>query len=137
MVAQSRVMCGEAFFPALPQGLLYFQMRAGKNGLCPTGEPFIVTPDSVSFISPVEDPVVLDDLCLYDVKRVLKLGTGSYKLFYWDNGWQFLKDAVSADSASLDFGEVPVRSLYLLYGDAYMEIFCFAGVCRDLFQDSQ
>lgn len=72
VVAQSRVMCGEAFFPALPQGLLYFQMRAGKNGLCPTGEPFIVTPDSVSFISPVEDPVVLDDLCLYDVKRVLK-----------------------------------------------------------------
>ncbi|WP_274972570.1 hypothetical protein [Bacteroides fluxus] len=121
VVAQSRVTCGEAFFPALPQGLLYFQMTAGKNGLNPMGDPFIVTSDGASFIAPTEGPVILNGLCLYDVKRVLKLGTDNYRLLYWNNGWQFLKNSVSTDSVTLDFGEVPVRSLYLLYGNACME----------------
>ena len=80
-----------------------------------------MTSDGASFIAPTEGPVILNGLCLYDVKRVLKLGTDNYRLLYWNNGWQFLKNSVSTDSVTLDFGEVPVRSLYLLYGNACME----------------
>lgn len=121
VVAQSRVKSGRALFPLVTCGLLYFQVAPKGNKLCPVGYPFVTNADSVCFITPVQKTVELNGLSLYDVKRVLKLGTEPYSLLYWEEGWKPLKTAVSKDSYTLDFGEVPVQSLYLLYGDIGME----------------
>lgn len=116
VVAQNRVKSGSAFFPLVTCGLLYFQVAPKEGKLCSVGCPFITNADGICYITPVRKTVELNGLSLYDVKRVLRLGTEPYTLFYWDDGWKPLKTTVSTDSCTLDFGEVSVQSLYLLYG---------------------
>lgn len=87
----------------LPYGLLYFQVADKEGKLFPIGDPFVMTPDSIHFITPTRQPTLLDGILTYDVKRVLKLGDEPYTLLYWKDGWQPLKEVTSKDSRTLDF----------------------------------
>ncbi len=120
VVSQGRVKDNSVLHRVLPYGLLYFQVADKEGKLFPIGDPFVMTPDSIHFITPIRQATVLNGILTYDVKRVLKLGDEPYTLFYWKDGWQPLKEVTSKDSRTLDFGEVPVRSLFLVYGDTYM-----------------
>ncbi|MCE8621879.1 hypothetical protein K0F17_17180 [Bacteroides fragilis] len=120
VVSQGRVKDNSVLHRVLPYGLLYFQVADKEGKLFPIGDPFVMTPDSIHFITPTRQSTLLDGILTYDVKRVLKLGDEPYTLLYWKDGWQPLKEVTSKDSRTLDFGEVPVRSLFLVYGDTYM-----------------
>ena len=120
VVSQGRVESNSVLHRVLPYGLLYFQMADKKGKLVPTGSPFVMTPDSIHFITPIRQTTVLNGILTYDVKRVLELGDEAYTLYYWKDGWQPVKEVTSKDSRTLDFGEVPVRSLFLVCGNTYM-----------------
>ena len=120
VIAQSRIQAGISDYSIIPYGLLYFQVAGNATNLYPIGNPFITTKDSLRFIVPIQRLIVMNGLKLYDVKRELKLGKEVYTLFYWKNGWRFLKNTVSINSHTLDFGEGPVWSLFLIYGNTRM-----------------
>ena len=51
VVSQGRVESNSVLHRVLPYGLLYFQMADKKGKLVPTGNPFVMTPDSIHFIT--------------------------------------------------------------------------------------
>ena len=54
---------------------------------------------------------------LYDVQRVLILqASTNYTLYYWDYGWNPIKQTQPSDSITLDFGIIPHTSLFLIEG---------------------
>ena len=121
IVKQGGAEAGGTLFKDLSLGLLYFPVDASGS---PCGvSPFILDMDGVpQFIaSPdVASPVMLNGIRTYDVKRVLPLGDEVYTLRGWDNGWHDLATAVSSDSVSLDFGNVPDYRLFVVYGNTTM-----------------
>ena len=80
----------------------FFEMADKKGKLVPTGNPFVMTPDSIHFITPIRQTTVLNGILTYDVKRVLELGYEAYTLYYWKDGWQPVKEVTSKDSRTLD-----------------------------------
>ena len=121
IVKQGMAEDGGTLFKDLSLGLLYFPVDASGR---PCGvSPFILGMDGVpQFIASAdaENPVRLDGLRTYDVKRILPLGDEAYTLRGWDNGWHDLATAVSSDSVSLDFGLVSDYRLFVVYGNTTM-----------------
>ena len=121
IVKQGLAEAGGTLFKDLSLGLLYFPVDASGS---PCGvSPFILDMDGVpQFIaSPdVANSIMLNGVRTYDVKRVLPLGDEVYTLRGWDNGWHDLATAVSSDSVSLDFGNVPDYRLFVVYGNTTM-----------------
>ncbi len=115
---------GKSLFQNLSQSLLYFPIDSnGKAaaGVAPfilgaSGEPqFILDPSTT-------DSIRIDGISLYDVKRRLTLGRGnSYALMGWRGGWKPLAWAMSRDSLTLDFGQVPDYHLFLIVGPSSIE----------------
>ena len=67
VVSQGRVESNSVLHRVLPYGLLYFQMADKKGKLVPTGNPFVMTPDSIHFITPIRQTTVLNGILTYDV----------------------------------------------------------------------
>lgn len=121
VVAQTRVENNSAKYPTLSCGLLYFPMVGGEQELLSAGNPFIVSDNGdVDLLCVNRKDVLVNGVKLYDAKRILTLGNEKYTLCYWDKGWQPVKTVVSKDSETLDFGIVPLNSLFLVYGDTFM-----------------
>ncbi|MCD8184636.1 MAG: hypothetical protein LUE99_17950 [Bacteroides sp.] len=120
VVAQGIVRQKKVFYPRISCGLLYFPMVGNSTGLFPAGNPFVVTKDSIRVIVPTQCSILVNGLNLYDIKKVLKLDAESYTLLYWENGWKPLKDITPTDSYTLNFGKVPIKTLFLLHCNTYM-----------------
>lgn len=117
VVAQARRENDSIRFSMLTCGLLYYPMVA-KQQLFPVGKPFIVSDaGKVGYISMNRKDVVIEGVRLYDATKVLKPGQECYTLYYWNDGWQPVKKAISTDSETLNFGRVPVDALFLVRGE--------------------
>lgn len=119
VVAQARRENDGIRFPMLTCGLLYYPMVAKGQQLFPAGKPFIVSDaGEVEYISMNRKEVVMEGVRLYDASKVLKPGQQEcYTLYYWNDGWQPVKKAISTDSETLNFGRVPVDALFLVRGE--------------------
>lgn len=118
VVAQARRENDSIRFSMLTCGLLCYPMVAKGQQLFPAGKPFIVSDaGKVGYISMNRKDVVIEGVRLYDATKVLKPGQECYTLYYWNDGWQPVKKAISTDSETLNFGRVPVDALFLVRGE--------------------
>lgn len=111
---------GRTVFSDLSCGLLYFPVDTLGHAVGVT--PFILNMEGVpQFIaSPeVDRRLSLEGMRLYDVKRILPLGKETYTLRGWKDGWHDLAFAVSLDSLSVDFTDVPDYKLFVIHGNTY------------------
>lgn len=121
VIAQSLIKNDTATYPMISCGLLYFPMVVQQQELLPGGIPFVVLENGeIEYVHAKQEITRVNGVKLYDVNKILKLGKERYVLYYWDKGWQPLKEVVSEDAQTLDFGMVPVSSLFLVYGNTFM-----------------
>lgn len=118
VVVQGHVENSSVRYPMLVCGLLYFPMIMDGRQLRPVGQPFIVSDTGkMEYIFMNHKEVDVDGVKLYDASKVLKLEDECYTLYYWNDGWCPVREAISTDSETLNFGRIPINSLFLVRGE--------------------
>ncbi|ADV42755.1 hypothetical protein [Bacteroides helcogenes] len=122
IIAQSTVHNGETVFSQITCGLLYFPFNEKNGKLVATSNPFILNGfGEVCYITIKEEPIQIINIGLYDVKRKIKLENSVYKLYYWNNDWIKISEALPKDSVTINFGEIDRKGLFLIRGKNFME----------------
>jgi len=123
----ARIAGGTAAFSDMGTGVAYLPALYLNEEIVPCGSPFILRDDgtmdllvadtnatgTVALTSTTE---VEQNLSTDGVARTSLKPGQSYELFYWNNGWQSLGEAV-ATKRPLQFKKVPANGLYWLVVD--------------------